>query len=83
MLKTPAGREGQGAELVRGAPAERERQVAIGISTENTLAMSSRGCCTGVSGESLFLSDTLEKLFWNGSLARTHVLKIVSGAEEL
>lgn len=27
--------------------------------------------------KSLLLSDTLEKLFWNGSLAGTHILKIV------
>lgn len=69
MSKTAAGREGQGAELVGGAPAERERRLALEINTENTLAMSSRCCCMGMSEKSLFLSGTLEKLFWNGSLA--------------
>lgn len=67
MLQTPAGREGKGAELVRGAPAERERQLALGISTENTLAMSSRCCCTGMSGKVHFC-----QIHWRNCFGMVH-----------
>ena len=65
---SPAQREGPGAELVRGIPAEMERQVSSGLSTKNTVAVSSRCCCTGMSEKSPFVPNTLEKLFWNSSL---------------